>query len=278
MAEILEATGQPHKATKYRAAYNKWLPEFNHLFYSGDEEGYWVPNKGDRLINEHANRIRKDDPSIGAQTAQVLALELGLVPEDKRDSVADVLARNIRKNGNHLQTGIQGTRALFTTLAECGYGDLAAEMMLSKAFPSWGYMAEQGATTIAESWAADGGAMSHPGLAGGISWIFSHLAGIQPAGAGFKQIHLAPVFPQQLDWVRADYDCPYGQIRSEWKKTKNGAVVWNVTVPPNTTAAAEVPKGMVFEDGSERIKLTAGSYELKMEVNPFERFSSRSKP
>ena len=259
MAEVQEIVGNPRDAAHYWAEYEKWVPKFNDKFYSDNEKGYWYPNEGDHLINASADKLRKLDPTIGAQTSQLLALYLGLVPEDKLSEVTDVLVRNIEKNGYKLKTGVHGTRALFSILADRGFVDLACEMFLQEETPSYGGMAKKGATTITEKWPASYGPRSHPGLAAGISWIFSNLAGIQPLTPGFKQIRLVPVFPKQLTWVKSSYDSPYGTIHSAWKKQTDGTVEWNVTVPPNTTASAEAPQGMTFEDGSTRRELVAGS-------------------
>ncbi len=58
----------------------------------------------------------------------------------------------------------------------------------------------------------------------------------------FKQIVLAPDIAG-LDWVKARHECPYGTIRSEWRK-EGGKFKWTVEVPPNTTAKVFLPVGL----------------------------------
>ncbi|RMG61514.1 MAG: alpha-L-rhamnosidase, partial [Bacteroidetes bacterium] len=85
------------------------------------------------------------------QTAYVLALSFGLLPEDRRAAAAARLADNVRSYG-HLTTGFLGTPLLCHVLADYGYLDLAYELMLRKDYPSWLYPVTQGATTIWERW------------------------------------------------------------------------------------------------------------------------------
>jgi alpha-L-rhamnosidase len=69
------------------------------------------------------------------------------------------------------------------------------------------------------------------------------------------EIRFAPIFPEGLGWVKASYDCPYGTIRSEWKK-QDGGVEWNITVPPNTSAMAKFPDGTTKQLESGRHTFT----------------------
>ena len=256
MAEVCELVGDPEGATRYRAEYEKWLPRFNERFYSGPEKGYWIPNEGDRIINNTAAAyVKPDDPSVGAQSAQILPLALGLVPEDKKSEVIGALLRNLKKNGLEVKTGNYGITWLYDVLADNGQADLAWRLFTTDQKLSFGYMAKHGATAVVECPDATHGPRSHPGLAGGISFLFTHLAGIQPAKPGFKEIRFAPIFPEGLGWVKASYDCPYGTIRSEWKK-QDGGVEWNITVPPNTSAMAKFPDGTTKQLESGRHTFT----------------------
>jgi alpha-L-rhamnosidase len=264
MAEVCELGGDPGGAAHYRAEYEKWLPRFHERFYSGPDNGYWIPNEGDRILNPSVAARAKWDPSVGAQSAQVLPLALGLVPEDKKNEVIGALVRNLEKNNLEVKTGNKGITWLYDVLADNGQADLAWRLFTSDQKGSFGYMAKHGATAVTESPDATYGPRNHPGLGGGISFLFTHLAGIRPAAPGFKDIRLAPIFPEDLEWVKASYDSPYGLIRSEWKKDGDGSVAWTITVPPNTRAAAEAPTGMTFEGGSFPKAIPAGTHTLKL--------------
>jgi alpha-L-rhamnosidase len=264
MAEVCELGGDTEGASHYRAEYEKWLPRFHERFYSGPDNGYWIPNEGDRIINPPAAARAKPDPSVGAQSAQVLPLALGLVPGDKKSEVIGALVRNLEKNNLEVKTGNKGSTWLYDVLADNGQADLAWRLFTSDQKSSFGYMAKHGATAVTESPDANVGPRNHPGLGGGISFLFTHLAGIRPAAPGFKEIRFAPIFPEGLEWVKASYDSPYGEIRSEWKRQPDGTIEWNITVPPNTSAMAAAPEGYQFENALAQQDLASGTHKLKL--------------
>jgi alpha-L-rhamnosidase len=78
------------------------------------------------------------------QTARLLALECGLVPDDKTAAVARQLAKRIVKNGFRMATGFLGTKAILPMLSAHGYHDLACRLFQSRSFPSWAYEVELG--------------------------------------------------------------------------------------------------------------------------------------
>ncbi|NJM16476.1 MAG: hypothetical protein HC896_14835 [Bacteroidales bacterium] len=108
--------------------------------------------------------------------------------------------------------------------------------------PGWGYWIEQGATTLWESW--DKNDSKNHVMYGHISeWFYANLAGIQPdeAAPGFKHFYVSPLFADGLTWASGQTLTPYGEIKSEWKRSEN-KVQLNITVPFNTTADILLPK------------------------------------
>jgi alpha-L-rhamnosidase len=145
------------------------------------------------------------------------------------------------------------------TLSDNGRADLAYRIATNRDYPSWGYMVENGATTIWELWngnTADPSmnSMNHVMLLGDlILWYYEYLGAIRnaPSSAGFKQIEMKPLMPEGLDFVNASHHSPYGLIRSEWKR-KDGKFTWKITVPCNSSAKIYVPansKNAVTENG-----------------------------
>jgi len=185
----------------------------------------------------------------GTQTSSVLPLAFDLVPPQEHIAVANCLAENVSKtNSGHIATGLVGGQFLLKTLTGIGRADLAYEIAAQKEYPSWGYMASQGATTIWELWNGDTAdpAMNsgnHVMLVGDLlTWLYEDLAGIAPDAAkpGFKHIVMRPHPVAGLNFVKASHRCPYGWIRSEWRK-QGGNLTWHLTIPPNTTATLYVP-------------------------------------
>jgi len=132
----------------------------------------------------------------------------------------------------------------------------------------------QGATTIWERWDGwthdkgfqDKGMNSFNHYAYGAigAWLYATVAGIDldPDHPGYKRIRLAPQPGGELTSARGTLDSPHGRIVSAWK-ARAGRFEWEVTVPPNTTAAARfpVPAG-AKTTGLKGLRQTRGTYEL----------------
>ena len=73
-------------------------------------------------------------------------------------------------------------------------------------------------------------------------WLYGYLAGIapDPAQPGFEHIVMRPMPLGDLTWVDASYASIRGDIMSSWK-IEDGAFLWHVAVPPNTTATLYLP-------------------------------------
>ena len=62
------------------------------------------------------------------------------------------LVENIRRYQDHLSTGIQTTHRVMLELTRNGRTDVGWQLLTNRTFPSWGYMIDNGATTIWERW------------------------------------------------------------------------------------------------------------------------------
>lgn len=201
-------------------------------------------------------------------TANLLPLSLGIVPEDCKEEVVKNLVENIMVRGDgHVTCGVIGISWLLRGLADNGFADVAYLLATTNTYPSWGYMAAQGATTIWELWNGD---KANPAMNSGnhvmllgdlIPWAYEHLGGIrqQPGSVGYQRIDLRPDFTiPDCDSINARYRSPYGLIVSHWVKTLN-KVEWHVELPVGTSATVHLP------DGSER-EIGSGQYDFAFEL------------
>ena len=184
------------------------------------------------------------DPAKGryvfedSQCGPAQALMLGIAPDASRPGVLTSLLENIKQRNGHLSTGIVGTYYLFKALGASANDDVAWEIATQTDYPSWGGMLSKGATTVWENWL--GGSLNHPALGSPGFWFYQGIAGIRRAAPGFSKIIVQPgVFPG-LDWAKATYAAPYGEIRSAWKRDGDRLTL-EVTVPPGVTAEVFVP-------------------------------------
>lgn len=89
-------------------------------------------------------------------TANLLPLAFGIVPDSVKDDVVRNVVRNIIVTGNgHVTCGVIGISWLMRGLSDNGFADVAYMLATQRKYPSWGYMTENGATTIWELWNGD---------------------------------------------------------------------------------------------------------------------------
>lgn len=179
----------------------------------------------------------------GSQTALIIPLALGLVPEEGRAATVRALERRIRHvDFSHICTGIFGTRYFGDVLCDNGLENLWLETLRQTDEPSFGYMFSHGATTLWEQWAWKGGMHSHchAMMSGAASALFTHLCGIRPAEPGYAKITIKPVFPKGIDWAEAVRKTPRGTCRVRWKRKEDG-IYLDIELPPRTSSELHLP-------------------------------------
>ena len=190
-----------------------------------------------KLLNRETGKY-----DIGTQCCQAMPLALGLVPDDMKAKVLDVLIKDIEAHDGHLTTGIFGTKYLFQALSDAGRDDIAYRIANQRTFPGYGYMIEHGATTLWEHWEFSDNVYSHnhPMFGSVSEWFYKSILGIRRAAPGFKKIVIKPSIVGDLTYAKGHHDCPYGRIESSWKR-EGKSLTLDVTIPPNTTATVYVP-------------------------------------
>lgn len=200
-------------------------------------------------------------------TSNLLPLAFGMIPPKYVDTVVQHIVRakipiNTRSQigtGNFgITTGVIGTQWLMRTLSRMGRADVAFALAVNDKYPSWGYMAANGATTIWELW---NGNTANPAMNSGnhvmllgdlIPWAYENLAGIRsaPGSVAFNRIVMKPQFNiEDLEWIKATYHTPYGAVVSHWRKNLM-QLHWEVEIPVNTMAEIHLPNGKKLKRGS----------------------------
>lgn len=184
----------------------------------------------------------KDTYVTGEQPYPALALLTGTVPGELRDKVLASLEREILvTQKGHIDSGVLGTYFLLKWLTEANRSDLVYPLVNHRTYPSWGYMLDQGATTIWERWNGEE-SQNHTSFLSVGSWFIEGLAGIRPdpAAPGFKHFFIRPAVVGDLTFVRASYRSIRGPVASRWR-IENGRFHWEVEVPAGSTATVYVP-------------------------------------
>src|SRR5690606_14513406 len=148
-----------------------------------------------RFFNETDNSYA--DGSMANLAAALLA---DVPPSAVRRRIMQRLEKEILEVRNgHIHAGITGGALLFKLLRDEGRDDLIYSMVSQTAYPSWGYMKENGATTIWEMWEKDlpGHSLLHSSYLYPGAWYIDGLAGIKrdSAAPGFRRFIIRPPLP-----------------------------------------------------------------------------------
>jgi alpha-L-rhamnosidase len=224
-ADAARALGKADDAVRYERLFASIRTDFNARFLSPD--GVY--------------REKETDPFV--QTAQILPLAFGLVPDERRAALADRLADDITKaRGGHAYVGVIGARYVLPVLTETGHHDLACAVATQTSEPSWGYWTDvAGFTALGEHWPATTRSRNHHFFGAVVQWFYEALAGIRPLSPGYERIEFKPEIPRSgLDWVKASYESVRGTVATRWQRSATGLEL-DVTVPANATARVFVP-------------------------------------
>lgn len=239
MAKIERILERRDKAVEYQLLYQEIRREFMRRY--GREEGF---------LKEQS------------QTAYLLALMAHLLPREKENQAAEILAKKIEDNGYRLSTGFVGTGILMQTLSRYGNHHMAYNLLMQRDNPSWLYSVDQGATTIWERWNSyrkdqgfgDAAMNSFNHYAYGCvgEWMYRYMAGIDTIEErpGFEVVLLRPqpdtrtFVPKgenRITWVRASYESPRGLIQVWWQ-WRDGVFDYEVTLEEGMEAVLCLPE------------------------------------
>ncbi len=226
LADMAKVLGKNKDEQTYRALAEQIKSAFH--------EQYFDPQTG-----SYAN---------GTQTANTLPLFLEIAPDSVRGSVfGNLMSDIIYKHNTHLTTGIIGTKYLMELLTRGNASDLAYELATQTTYPSWGYMIENGATTLWELWQPKTGpsmnSHNHPMFGSVGAWLYKALAGINPApdSVGFQKILIQPQMVRDLWYAAGSVFTLRGMVSSSWHRSER-QVRLEVRIPVNSEAEIVLPK------------------------------------
>ncbi len=219
LAFIARLLGRADDAGRYAAEAEKIRAAFNAKFFDAPTGSY----------------------ATGSQTANALALVLGLAEPAERPRVLDALVRDVQSHG--LTAGDVGYRFLLRALADDGRSDVIFALNHQTEKPGYGYQLARGATSLTEAWDAGRTSSQNHFMLGQITeWFYHDLAGLgaEPDSPGFQRIVIRPQPVGDITWARATHESPRGKILSSWKR-EAGRFTLDVEIPPGATALIFVP-------------------------------------
>lgn len=172
--------------------------------------------------------------ATGSQGAQSFALWLGILPKKGRQKAADRLHDAVKAIGYRLKCGNLTARYVLEMLSDYGYVDDAFRIMTRETYPSFGYMIQNGATTIWERFElkknSGMNSHNHPMYGAVGAWFYSRIAGLTPIADGWKQFAVSPKIPTDLLSAKAQLKTVRGDVCVQWFR-RYGKLNIQVTVP-----------------------------------------------
>ena len=250
-------------------------------------------------FNREYYNPKTGDYADGTQTANTLPLFLDIATDKERGAWGRLFDDIVYKHNSHLTTGIIGTKYIMELLTRNGNSDLAYDIAVQTTYPSWGYMIENGATTLWELWQKrEGPSMNshnHPMFGSVGAWLYKALAGINmaPGSVGFERLELQPRMVRDLRHASGSVRTLRGEVGCTWSRTDRSVRV-EAVVPVGSAAEVVIPKfnlrnvkvteggkavwengkfvpgvagveGAVDKDGAVRIKIGSGRYAFTLE-------------
>ena len=288
--EALESEGAAQMVTPLYCESARMLSQMAAILGKKDEAADYaeLAEAIKKTYNENFVTAETGVAGKGIQSIQAFALHLDMLPEDLRAKALAHLVTDItEKHDGHPTTGIFGTRYMLDALSREGEVEVVNTMVNKRDFPSYGYMIENGATTLWEKWQKDEGGFSHnhPMFGSVSQWFYNWLGGIEPAAdaIGFNRIKLQPQFVDGLDWVKCSYNSVHGPVVSNWKR-EGKTVTMELRVPVNTVALLHLPatstvtengqpaeksagvSKAAVQDSGTKLRLESGSYTFKVQL------------
>jgi len=198
----------------------------------------------------------------GSQTSNAIAISMGLVDAKDKNAVVENIVKDIQERNYGLTSGDIGFHYLLQVLTDAGRNDIIFAMNNRTDVPGYGYQLAKGATALTESWQALPNVSNNHLMLGHImQWFYEGLAGISQVGnsVGYKNIIIRPQVVGDITHATANFQSPYGEIRSAWKRTGNNFEL-KVTIPANTT-------GVIYLPGAgQAVKVGSGNYIYQVKL------------
>jgi alpha-L-rhamnosidase len=226
-------------------------------------------------------RPEQSDYDRGSQTADAMALALGLAPDAERAAVLARLVADIRAHNNHTTAGDVGFHSVVDALLSNGASDVLLDMLLRTDSPSYGYQLAQGATALTEAWDANPkSSQDHLMLGDAEEWFYAGLGGIaiDLSRDDPERIAIHPAMLARVASADVRYHAVLGEIQVAWKRDADKTML-DVTIPPNASATVEFPPGKnaAIRESGELASRARGVTFLRMDgASPVYRVESGS--
>ncbi len=222
------------------------------------------------LINEKFYNKETHRYCINVQAMNSIALSLGVCDEKEKENILNEIIKDLEGRNFHITCGNQAYRHLFEALSINGRSDVVLKVLKNREYPSWGYMVENGATTVWERWEKEISeteenmhSYCHPMFGGYDYWFFNFFAGIKFLfdESDVQVFSIKPQVILDIPSMQCEFNTLNGKLKVEYK-IENKNIIYKLVVPSNTKANVELKNSQK----TEIFELKSGEYEFKYEI------------
>ena len=154
--------------------------------------------------------------------------------DEKEQAVAE-LAKLVEKTDGHIHAGIFGAHMIPVVLRDYGYFDLAWDMVCKEDYPGWIYMMNMCHGAMG-NWRGSS-SLDHHMFTSVDGFIQESLSGLsmRRSEAGFRQIHLKPYFPKDMNEFSFWHKVEEGSIEISWNRE-----AYRVVLPEGISGTLEL--------------------------------------
>jgi hypothetical protein len=213
-------------------------------------------------FQEQLSKPSSDSYDRGSQTAHAFALDLGVVPSERRSAVLDALIKDITAHHDQTTAGDIGFHYVLEALTAAGRSDIVDHILTQGAFPGYAYQLAHGATTLTEAWdAGTGSSQDHLMLGHAEEWFYRSLAGLDfdLSRAEDRQILIHPSPVASVYAASASFDSVLGPIRVAWRQ-RGDMFRLEVDVPPGSRATVVLPRGRSERSGAVQERVVGSGH------------------
>lgn len=199
-------------------------------------------------LDRHEMLVKSD-----CQTAQAMGIFYDVFEPGEKLQAFCQLLRILRRDHYRVTCGFLGMRVLFHVLAQYGEAELAYRMIVGPEYPSYGYFAHQGDTTLPEHILTDERrrfvSQNHHFLGDVFHWYLRYPGGLRTVN--YHTVEIRPCFLNGLDHAEARHCLPTGEVCVSWRRDGE-SILLRVTCPETVACTIQLDGAYFFAGTGDR--------------------------
>ena len=187
------------------------------------------------------------------QTAQAMAIYYDIFDPAEKPAAFRQLLRILQRDAYKITCGFLGLRVLYHVLAQNGAAELAYRMITGPEYPSYGYLARRGDTTLPEQFLPDAQrrlvSQNHHFLGDVLHWYMRWPGGLHIID--HRTVEVRPCFLSALKHAEAWHRLPDGEVRVSWRR-QDEQIVLKIICPAAVRCTLRLDGAYALAESGDR--------------------------